>query len=201
MTKRTSHSLEPHYRMLSKERLEPRPRYPVHIVLENIRSAFNVGSIFRTSDAGAVEHIHLCGYTCHPPNLKLAKTALGAFDYVPWTHHEDPLHAVKRLRKASIPIVAIETADDAHPLGVYEWPRPVAAVFGNEVKGITPELLSQCDEIVRIPMLGYKNTINVATAFGIVLYDILGKWGVLRTPGATAAPNSRPPALFPGEDP
>ena len=158
MKKKTIDPLEPHYRMLSREHLEPRARHPVHVVLENIRSAFNVGSIFRTSDAGAVEHIHLCGYTCHPPNLKLAKTALGAFDYVPWTHHEDSTDAV------------------------------------------TPELLSQCDEIVRIPMLGYKNSINVATAFGIVLYDILGQWGALREPAATAAPRNRTPAPCPGED-
>ena len=200
MKKKTIDHLEPHYRMLSREHLEPRARHPVHVVLENIRSAFNVGSIFRTSDAGAVEHIHLCGYTCHPPNLKLAKTALGAFDYVPWTHHEDPTDAITHVRKAGIPVVAIETADHAKSLGGYEWSRPVAVVFGNEVKGITPELLSQCDEIVRIPMLGYKNSINVATAFGIVLYDILGQWGALREPAATAAPRNRTPAPCPGED-
>lgn len=200
MTTDRFHRLEPHYRMLSKGDLEPRPRHPVHIVLENIRSAFNVGSIFRTSDAGAVEHIHLCGYTCHPPNLKLAKTALGAFDYVPWTHHEDVTNAVERLREAGIPIVAIETAENAKALGSYEWSRPVAVVFGNEVKGITPGLLEQCDEIVRIPMLGYKNTINVATAFGIVLYDILGQWDALRNPAATAAPSNRQPAPCPAED-
>lgn len=200
MKNKALHTLEPHYRMQSRETLEPRPRHPVHIILENIRSAFNVGSIFRTSDAGAVEHIHLCGYTCHPPNLKLAKTALGAFDYVPWTHHEDPLGAVTRLRAASIPVVAIETTEDAKCVGSFQWPRPVAVVFGNEVRGITPELLGQCDEVVRIPMLGYKNTVNVATAFGIVLYDILGRWGVLRDERATAAPSNRPPAPCPDED-
>jgi tRNA G18 (ribose-2'-O)-methylase SpoU len=199
MKKDPTHTLEPHYRMLSKEHLEARPRLPVQIVLENIRSAFNVGSIFRTSDAGAVEHIHLCGYTCHPPNLKLAKTALGAFDYVPWTHHEDPLDAVKHLRDADIPIIAIETGENAKSLGTYEWSRPVAVVFGNEVKGITPDLLAQCDEVVRIPMLGYKNTINVATAFGIVLYDILAQWGALGERAATAAPSNRSPAPCPDE--
>ncbi|MEA3366020.1 MAG: RNA methyltransferase [Candidatus Hydrogenedentes bacterium] len=200
MKKKTPHNLEPHYRMRGKESLERWPRHPVHIVLENIRSAFNVGSIFRTSDAGGVEHLHLCGYTCHPPNLKLAKTALGAFDYVPWSHYEDPSDAVRHLRDASIPIIAIETTEDAKCVGAYAWPKPVAVVFGNEVRGITPELLEQCDEIVRIPMLGFKNTINVATAFGIVLYDILGRWGVLREAGAAAAPNSRPPAPCPNED-
>ncbi|HOF41804.1 MAG TPA: RNA methyltransferase [Candidatus Hydrogenedentes bacterium] len=199
MKKTPGHNLEPHYRMLTREHLEARTRHPVHIVLENIRSAFNVGSIFRTSDAGAVEHIHLCGYTCHPPNLKLAKTALGAFDYVPWTHHEEPADAVKHLRGMGIPVVAIETADNARSVGTYIWPQPVAIVFGNEVKGISPELLSECDEIVRIPMLGYKNTINVATAFGIVLYDILGQWGALREPAASAGPKNQKPAPCPDE--
>ena len=131
---------------------------------------------------------------------KPREKALGAFDYVPWTHHEDPTDAVTHVRKAGIPVVAIETADHAKSLGGYEWSRPIAVVFGNEVKGITPELLSQCDEIVRIPMLGYKNSINVATAFGIVLYDILGQWGALREPAATAAPRNRTPAPCPGED-
>ena len=172
--------LEPHYKMVSPDSLELKPRQPVHIVLENIRSAFNVGSIFRTSDAGAVEHIHLCGYTCHPPNAKLAKTALGAFDYVPWTHHASATDAIQVLRDQGVHIVAIETGEHAKVMGAYEWPEPVAIVLGNEVTGISQELLDQCDEIVRIPMLGHKNTVNVASAFGIVLFNILDQYGALK---------------------
>ncbi|MCP4639138.1 MAG: RNA methyltransferase [bacterium] len=165
--------LEPHYRMMTPDGLPPIERTPVHVILDNIRSAFNVGSIFRTADAGAVAHMHLCGMTAHPPNLKLAKTALGAFDYVPWTYHEHPLQAVEAVREQGISPVAIEVTDDAVPLFDYEWPSPAAVVFGNEVTGIKPEVLEACDAVVRIPMKGFKNSINVATAFGVVLYDIV----------------------------
>ena len=167
--------LEPHYRMVSAEDLPDRPRHPVYAVLDNIRSAFNVGSIFRTSDAGSIAHLHLCGMTAHPPNVKLAKTALGAFDYVPWTYHERTGDALDLLRADGIPIVAIEASADAVPMFAFDWPTPVAIVLGHEVRGIQPETLEQCDTTVRIPMHGYKNSINVATAFGIAVYDILGR--------------------------
>jgi tRNA G18 (ribose-2'-O)-methylase SpoU len=152
-------------------------RNPVHVVLDNIRSAFNVGSIFRTSDAGAVAHIHLCGYTAHPPNVKLAKTALGASDYVPWTHYEKTADAIAQLKADGVQVVAIEVTPDAVPHTAYDWPQPVAIVFGNEVTGIAPEILELCDAAVRIPMHGHKNTINVASAFGIVAYEVIRTWG------------------------
>lgn len=170
---------EPHYLGVPPELLPTVQRNPVHVVLENIRSAFNVGSIFRTADAGAVERIHLCGYTCHPPNEKLAKTALGATDYVPWTRHVDGPSALASLRAAGVTLAAIEVVDDAIPHTRFEWPQPVAIVFGNEVYGITEETLGACDVTIQIPMRGYKNTINVATAFGIVLYEILRQWNAV----------------------
>jgi tRNA G18 (ribose-2'-O)-methylase SpoU len=145
-------------------------------VLDNIRSAFNVGSIFRTSDAGAVEHIHLCGMTAHPPHKKLEKTALGAFEYVPWTYHERTTDCLRELGENAIHRVAIEVTDRAVPMPEFSWPEPVAVVFGNEVTGINDRVMKHCDSVVSIPMLGYKNSMNVATAYGVVLYDILGKW-------------------------
>jgi 23S rRNA (guanosine2251-2'-O)-methyltransferase len=172
--------LEPYYAGLPHDLRPDVPRNPVHIVLDNLRSAFNVGSIFRTSDAGAVGHIHLCGMTAYPPNDKLAKTALGAFDYVPWTYYRDTVQAVERLRAEGIPVVAAEVGDDAQSLYSFSWPRPVAVVFGHEVRGIRPEVLQRCDAKVCIPMHGYKNTINVATAFGIVLYEVLRAWQAVR---------------------
>lgn len=172
---------EPHYANVSPETVKQFERNPVHIVLDNLRSAFNVGSIFRTSDAGAAAHIHLCGLTAYPPNVKLAKTALGALDYVPWTYHDHVDQALERLRADRIPIAAIEVARGAVSHAAYAWPRPVAIVFGNEVTGIRPETLARCDAVVQIPMHGYKNTINVATAFGVVLYEILRQWGALDT--------------------
>jgi len=171
--------LEPHYTMTPTDRLEPVERNPVHVVLDNLRSAFNVGSIFRTADAGAVEHMHLCGMTAYPPNLKLAKTALGAFDYVPWTHHEHTHDALAQLSGQGIRCVAIEVTDHAVPHTAYDWPAPVAVVFGNEVTGIAPETLERCDDVVCIPMFGYKNTVNVATAFGVVLFEVLRRWNRL----------------------
>lgn len=174
---------EPHYSARSSEGFPPVKRHPVHVVLDNLRSAFNVGSIFRTADAGAVKHIHLCGMTARPPNLKLAKTALGAQDYVPWSYHRDPTEALATLRNQEIPCVAVEVAEGAISHVAYPWPSPVAIVFGHEVRGITPGIMAACDAMVCIPMAGYKNTINVATAFGVVLYEILRQWKVLDVAG------------------
>jgi 23S rRNA (guanosine2251-2'-O)-methyltransferase len=167
---------EPHYSGESLEDYRRVARQPVHVVLDNIRSAFNVGSIFRTGDAGAAAQMHLCGMTAHPPHKKLEKTALGAFEYVPWTYYERNRDCVDALHEQGIPVVAIEVTGDAVPLPDFAWPKPVAVVFGNEVNGVNHRVLRRADAIVRIPMHGYKNSINVATAFGIVLYDILGKW-------------------------
>lgn len=168
--------LEPHYAQTPPEERPHIPRQPVHIVLDNIRSAFNIGSIFRTADAGAAAHIHLCGMCAHPPHHKLEKTALGAFEYVPWTYYERTKDCLKALKDQNIPIVALEVAPNSQALHTFDWPQPVAIVFGNEVTGINEEIQSRCDHVVQIPMMGYKNSINVATAFGIVLYDILDHW-------------------------
>ena len=171
--------LEPHYRMVPPGELPALPRNAVHVVLDNLRSAFNVGSIFRTADAGRVEHLDLCGMTAHPPNVKLQKTALGAFDYVPWSYYETTETAVERLRSQGIPLVAVEVTDHAVGHTAFPWPNPVAIVFGHEVDGIQRAVLQECDHMVCIPMHGHKNSINVATAFGVILYEILRQWDAL----------------------
>ena len=171
--------LEPHYARTPADELPKIERNPVHVVLDNLRSAYNVGSIFRTSDAGAVEHIHLCGMSAHPPHKKLEKTALGAFDYVPWTYHERTTDALEELGQKDILRVAVEVTENSVPVPDFEWPTPVAIVFGNEVTGINERVLGACDAAVRIPMHGYKNSMNVATAFGIVLYEVLRRWKVI----------------------
>ncbi len=168
--------LEPHYAQTPIEQLPEIERNPIHVVLDNLRSAYNVGSIFRTSDAGAVEHIHLCGMSAHPPHKKLEKTALGAFDYVPWSYHERTTDALKELSGKGIFRVAVEVTEDSVPVTAFDWPSPVAIVFGNEVTGINERVLHACDATVCIPMRGYKNSMNVATAFGIVLYEVLRRW-------------------------
>lgn len=171
--------LEPYFAGLPEKGRPPIARNPVHVVLDNFRSAFNVGSAFRTSDAGAVERIHLCGMTAHPPHKKLEKTALGAFDYVPWTYYERTVDALDALRDQGVHRVAVEVTDSAVSLMDYEWPKPVALVFGNEVTGINDRVLKRCDAAVRIPMRGYKNSLNVATAVGVVLYEVLRRWGAV----------------------
>lgn len=170
---------ESHYAGVPPADLPALPRNPIHVVLDNLRSAYNVGSIFRTADAGAAAHIHLCGMSAHPPHRKLEKTALGAFAYVPWTYHERTADALDALNQAGIQRVAIEVTADAVPMQTYSWPSPIAIVFGNEVDGIGERTLEKCDAVVQIPMQGFKNTINVATAFGVVLYHILNEWKAL----------------------
>ena len=104
---------EPHPSDTPPETLAPLPRSPIHVVLDNIRSAFNVGSIFRTCDGGAVEHLHLCGMTACPPHDRLARTALGATDFVDWSYHKQAIDAVRALKARGIPVVAVEVTDDA----------------------------------------------------------------------------------------
>ena len=173
--------LEPHYSGLAPDQLPPIARHPIHIVLDNFRSAYNVGSAFRTADACAVSHVHLCGMSAHPPHKKIEKTSLGAFEYVPWTYYERVRDCLTALRERQMPLVAVEVADTAVDHTAFAWPQPVAVVFGNEVFGINESVLRMCDAVVRIPMYGYKNSINVATAVGIILYDILGRSQTRRT--------------------
>lgn len=167
---------EPYYKGIDITKLNVIKRNPIHVVLDNLRSAYNVGSIFRTADAGAVEHIYLCGMSAHPPHKKIEKTALGAHEYIPWSYYERTKDCILVLKEKKIPIVAIEIAENSKPCFDYSWQSPVAIVFGNEVVGVQEKILKIADDIVHIPMFGYKNTINVATSFGIILYDILYKW-------------------------
>lgn len=153
----------------------PPPRFPIHVVLDNVRSAQNVGSIFRTADAAGVACIHLCGITCWPPHPKLEKTSLGAHQYVAWKRYPETRLALESLRQSGIPIVALETGPSGQPMGAFVWPSPVAVVLGHEVLGVDSELLSLCDHRLEIPMFGVKNSLNVACAFGVVVYDLVGQ--------------------------
>lgn len=172
---------EPHYANVARQNLPPLPRHPLHLVLDNFRSAYNVGSAFRTADAAAIQHIHLCGMSAHPPHRKIEKTALGAFEYVPWTYYERTSDALDALEHQRIPIVGVEVIPGAIPHTTFQWPQPVAVIFGNEVTGINPKTLARCQSAVCIPMQGFKNSINVATALGIVLFEILRQWQKIPT--------------------
>ena len=157
-------------------------RLPVTVLLDNVRSLYNVGAFFRTADASGVEKLYLCGITGRPPKRAIAKTALGAEESVAWEHAPDAVAALASLRARGYDIAAIETT--VHAVDLFDWrPRfPVCLVFGHEVDGIRPEVSAFCDTHVRIPMLGAKHSLNVATAGGVAVYELLRKYRDWETP-------------------
>ena len=154
-------------------------RLPAAVLLDNVRSLYNVGAFFRTADAAAIEKLYLCGITGRPPQRAISKTALGAEETVAWEHAWEPLPLLHSLRERGYEIAAVETS--MHAVDLFDWaPRfPVCVVFGHEVEGIRPDVSALCDTHVRIPMLGLKHSLNVATAGGIVLYELLRKYRAL----------------------
>lgn len=151
-------------------------RLPAAVLLDNVRSLYNVGSFFRTADACALEKLYLCGITGYPPKKQLTKTALGAEERVPWEHHWEPAAILATLRERGFELAAVETS--SRSVDLFDWqPRfPVCVIFGHEVDGVQPQLSELCDIHVRIPMLGHKHSLNVSTAGGVVLYELLRKY-------------------------
>jgi tRNA G18 (ribose-2'-O)-methylase SpoU len=158
---------------LAPEEFACLPRRPIHIVLDNLRSAFNVGSIFRLADAVRAAEVIACGYTAFPPHHKLEQTSLGTTDSVPWRRFDDAASALADLKSGGVRIVAVETVRGASRYHRFKHRFPVALVLGNEALGVSEDTLKLCDAVIEIPVFGYKNSINVATAAGIVLYDAL----------------------------
>ena len=160
-------------------------------MLDNVRSMYNVGSFFRTGDAAGVEELLLGGIAATPPKKAIQKTALGAEERLRWRHSWEPLEFARELRERGYELAAIETS--VHAVDLFDWRPafPVCLVFGHEVDGIRPELLAQCDTHVRIPMLGVKHSLNVATAGGVVIYELLRKYRRMveesRAPGVAGA--------------
>jgi 23S rRNA (guanosine2251-2'-O)-methyltransferase len=154
---------------------------PVTIMLDNVRSMYNVGAFFRTADAARIEKLWLCGITAKPPKQAITKTALGAEDTVPWEHSWEPVPVLREMREHGYEMAAVETT--MHAVDLFDWtPRfPVCLVFGHEVEGIRPEVSELCDRHVRIPMLGAKHSLNVATAGGVLMYELLRKYRSLLT--------------------
>ena len=155
-------------------------RLSAAVLLDNVRSMYNVGAFFRAADGVGLEKLYLCGITAHPPKKMISKTALGAEETVAWEHDWDAIAAVERLRHSGFQIAAIETG--LHSTDLFQWePRfPVCVLFGHEVDGLRPELLQMADAHIHIPMLGQKRSLNVATAGGIVLYELLRKYRMLK---------------------
>ena len=143
----------------------------VSVLLHNVRSLYNVGAFYRTCDAAGVAKLYLSGFTGAPPSKQIAKTALGSQESVPW-ERADAIALIEQQRAAGCETAAIETVPDA--VDLFEWtPRfPLLVVFGHEVEGLPAEILNRCDTRIRIPMAGIKRSLNVATAGGVVLYEL-----------------------------
>ncbi len=149
------------------------PKIPISFLLENIRSAHNVGSIFRTADGMGASKVFLSGYTCKPPQKDLSKTALGAELAVEWEHHDDPIELAYQIKQRNIKLVLLEHTKKSQSLYQLNWDFPLCIVLGNEVDGVSEELIELCDQHVEIPMRGVKQSLNVATAAGIIGYEML----------------------------
>ncbi|GAA6767427.1 RNA methyltransferase [Flavobacterium johnsoniae] len=150
---------------------------PLILVLDDIRSLHNIGSVFRTSDAFLVEKIILCGITATPPNKEIHKTALGATETVAWEHHENVLEVIENLKKENVLTLAIEQVESAIFLQDFqvEKNQKYALVFGNEVYGVSQEAVAICDGCIEIPQLGTKHSLNIAVSAGIVVWDLFQK--------------------------
>ena len=147
------------------------PRLPISILVENVRSVHNVGSIFRSADGFGAEKIYLSGYTAHPPRDDLHKTALGAENVVPWEFFQDPLEAAIRIKNKGITLVLIEQTKTSRLIYELEWKFPVCFIVGNEVSGVSEELAKMTDIHAEIPMRGVKQSLNVSVASGVVGYE------------------------------
>ena len=145
------------------------------LIAHNIRSLWNVGSIFRTCDALGVEKLYLTGYTGRPPRKEITKTALGADEFVEWEHHDEPMDVISDLKNEGWKIVCLELTEKSISLSDFYPEYPLCLILGNEVEGVRDDLLNISDEVVSIPMLGQKESLNVAVAAGIALYGLQEK--------------------------
>ena len=159
----------------SVEEFKRSEKTPVIAVLENIRSAYNVGSVFRTADAFLLEAIYITGYTCVPPHKEIKKTALGAEESVDWKHFANASDAIKVLKENGYTVYAIEQAANSLKLQNLQFTNDdkIAVIFGNEVTGVEQDTIQQCDGCIEIPQLGMKHSLNIATAAGVVLWEIV----------------------------
>lgn len=162
---------------LSVDEYKETEKTPITVVLDNIRSCNNIGSVFRTSDALLIEKVVLCGITATPPNKEIHKTALDAEKSVPWEYHEETEAAVLRLKESGYRVFAVEQVENSVMLPdfVPEKGQKYALVFGNEVKGVQQSVINLCDGAIEIPQYGTKHSFNVSVSAGIVLWDVVYK--------------------------
>jgi 23S rRNA (guanosine2251-2'-O)-methyltransferase len=159
----------------SVEEFRQSDKVPIIAVLENVRSAYNVGSVFRTADAFLLDAIYICGYTAYPPHKEIKKTALGADETVSWKHFKNIDDAIQDLRELGYKVYAVEQAVDSYKLQAisYEHDEKIAVIFGNEVTGVEQSTIEKCDGCIEIPQLGMKHSLNISVAVGIVLWELV----------------------------
>ncbi|NNC50315.1 MAG: RNA methyltransferase [Flaviramulus sp.] len=162
---------------LSIEAFKAAKKTPIIIILDNIRSLNNIGSVFRTSDAFLVEKIYLCGITAKPPHKDIHKTALGSTETVDWEYVENTLELVEKLKAENVKICSIEQAENATMLNDFtiETNTKYAFVFGNEVKGVSQEVVNASDVVIEIPQFGTKHSLNISVSCGVVVWDVFSK--------------------------
>ncbi len=160
-----------HSELVARQQTRPKEsKLPFCVVLNDIRSLYNVGSIFRTADGAGVEKLWICGITGHPPDTQITKTALGAEKEIPWEYRRDAREVLRELKSQGYRIVFLEQLAESIPYQDYRPSGPVCLVIGNEVSGVSEGLVSLCDETIEIEMAGLKNSLNVSVAFGVVAY-------------------------------
>ncbi|WP_242092694.1 RNA methyltransferase [Aestuariivivens sediminicola] len=162
---------------LSTDAFKKANKTPLIIVLDNVRSLNNIGSVFRTSDAFLVEKIYLCGITATPPHKDIHKTALGSTETVDWEYAQDTLALIERLKNSDIKIISVEQAENAMMLNDFEPERNTtyAIVFGHEVKGVSQEVVNASHQVLEIPQFGTKHSLNISVSCGIVVWDLFTK--------------------------
>lgn len=161
----------------SIEEFKAKTKTPIVLVLDNVRSALNVGSAFRTADAFALKKIYLCGITAQPPHREILKTAIGATEAVDWVYYENTVDAIRHLKQDGYQLAGVEQADERTWLQDFEPPKkqPVALVFGNEVKGVSDEVMPLLDVCLEVPQLGTKHSLNISVCVGVVVWDLFAK--------------------------
>ncbi|CAM3668150.1 RNA methyltransferase [Flavobacterium gelidilacus] len=162
---------------ISKEEFKEADKTPIIVILDDIRSLHNIGSVFRTCDAFLVEKIYLCGITAVPPNKEIHKTALGATDTVTWEYAKDVLEVIEKLKAEQVEIYSIEQVENSIMLNDFQpkTDKKYALIFGNEVKGVQQEAINLSDGVIEIPQLGSKHSLNISVSAGIVIWDLFQK--------------------------
>jgi tRNA G18 (ribose-2'-O)-methylase SpoU len=163
-------------RRLTVEEQQLVKRFPLLTLLDNIRSLYNVGAIFRTADAVRLDKLYLTGITAFPPRKEIDKTALGAVNTVPWEYQSDALPVIQDLKRIGTRIVVLEHTSDSQPYMEYQPTFPVCLIVGNEVFGVQEQLVEVADAAIEIPMYGSKQSLNVSIAYGIVIYQLLSRY-------------------------